>query len=37
MRSDIRPKGLSDLEIIDVVGEIVASAYYHDIYFLWRP
>ncbi|MBA2605432.1 MAG: putative toxin-antitoxin system toxin component, PIN family [Acidobacteriota bacterium] len=37
MRPDVRPKNLSDIEIVDVVNEIVSSAYYHDIYFLWRP
>ena len=37
MRPDIRPKNLSDIEVVDVVNEIVSSAYYHDIYFLWRP
>ncbi len=37
MRPDVRPKILSDIEIVDVVNEIVSSAYYHDIYFLWRP
>lgn len=37
MRSDVRPPNLSDLEIMDVVNEIAASSYYHDIYFLWRP
>lgn len=37
MRPDVRPKGLSDIEIVDVVNEIVSFAYYHDIYFLWRP
>lgn len=37
MRPDLRPQGLSDVEIVDVVNEIISSAYYHDIYFLWRP
>lgn len=37
MRPDVRPENLSDIEIVDVVNEIVSSAYYHDIYFLWRP
>lgn len=37
MRPDVRPENLSDIEIVDVVNQIVSSAFYHDIYFLWRP
>ena len=37
MRPEVRPEGFSDLEVVDVVNEIVSAAYYHDIYFLWRP
>ena len=37
LRPDVRPQGLTDAELRDVVNEIIAAADYHDIYFLWRP
>lgn len=37
LRPEIRPQGLTDAEIIDVVNEITNKTHYQDIFFRWRP
>jgi len=37
LRPEIRPHGLTDAEIVDVVNEITNAAHYQSIFFRWRP
>lgn len=37
LRSDVKPKEITNEDIFDFVTEIVKSAHLQDIYFLWRP
>lgn len=37
LRPEVRPPGLTDYEITDVVNEITKTARYQNIYFRWRP
>jgi putative PIN family toxin of toxin-antitoxin system len=37
LRPDVRPPGLTDAEIVEVVDEITSAVHYQNIFFRWRP
>lgn len=37
LRPNVKPQGLTDAEVIDVVNEITSAVHYQDVFFRWRP